>query len=255
MSIHTITNLAVLDLSDGQGIINAVPSPFDERVMRSWAQVAASGQSFQHLRVMMFGWQDNLSGWIFKYLDHFPSLCWIIVTDCGQMHQRNRSFWEMDSQAAGWDAQHSKKSVKTLRSMIDDRSHVEFVSGYYYKSMELFSSLAHSQRPNLVDRLPVLEVSLGSPRGWFHIVEDFPGNRTIFFENTKTRERMADPVASRGLAKRMRNKDSSSASQETRSPPAKRGSASRPRPARRSGGKSVGDLLDEFRNGEGKRGR
>lgn len=248
VSIHTITNLVVLDLSDGQATIDNAFSKFDERIMRSWADLAASGQAFQHLRVMMFGWQDNLSTWIFKYVDRFPSLCHIIITDCYQMHQRNRGDWEPISQAAGWEARHAKRSAKSLRPIIGDRDfYFGSVSGCYYDSLELFSSLGHPRRPDLLDRLPALEVWLGTPRQWSHIVDDFPSTRTIFFENTKTNawmeETQPSQISAREPAKRVRNQEL--ASQGTTSPPPKRGTQGRPR--MKLGSKNVMELLDEFK--------
>ena len=182
VSIHTIVNLAVLDLSDAGNEYGEIWSSFDERLMLSWAQLAASGQAFQHLRVLMFGWQEGLGQWIFKYTDRFPSLCHIIVTDCPNMHQRNRSDWEMKSQPAGWEARHAKRSAKSLRPIIkSDDFQLGSVSGCYYESHELFTHLSHSERPDLTQLLPVLEIWLGSPRQWTHIIEDFPGHRTSKF--------------------------------------------------------------------------
>ncbi|EXJ85727.1 hypothetical protein A1O1_06095 [Capronia coronata CBS 617.96] len=248
VSIHTVTNLAVLDLSDGQVTIDNNVSKFDERVMRSWAELAASGQAFQHLRVLLCGWQEFVSDWIFRYTDSFPSLCHLIVTDCPRMHQRNRGDWEPVSQAAGWEARHSKRSAKSLRPVIgNDDFYYGSVSGCYYDSMALFRDLAHPRRPNVVERLPLLEVWLGSPRQWSHIVDDFPSTRTVFFDNVRTqawaeREGHSSQAAGRDHTKRLRN--SEMISQGTASPPAKRGSKSRA--TMRSNVPSVVDMLNEF---------
>ncbi|EXJ84951.1 hypothetical protein A1O3_05626 [Capronia epimyces CBS 606.96] len=247
ISIHTVTNLAVLDLSDGQVTIDNNVSTFDERVMRSWAELAASGKAFQHLRVILCGWQENLSDWIFRYADSFPSLCHIVLTDCPKMHQRNRGDWEGVSQAAGWEARHAKRSAKSLRPIIGNQDfYYGSVSGCYYGSMELFGSLAHTRRPNIVGRLPVLEVWLGSPRQWSHIIDDFPSTRTIFFDNVRTqawaeREGLSQ-LSGRDHTKRLRNQEM--VSQGTPSPPAKRGP--KRRPAMRSKVSSVVDMLNEF---------
>jgi hypothetical protein len=176
VSIHTITNLAILDVSDTGNEYSEVGSSFDERLMLSWTQLAASGQAFQHLRVLMFGWQANLDQWIFKYTHRFPSLCYIIVTDCPNMHQKNRANWEKTSQAAGWEARHAKRSAKSLRPILrSDDFHAGSISGCYYESQDLFNQMASSRRPNLTQQLPMLEVWLGTPRLWSHIVDDFPG--------------------------------------------------------------------------------
>ena len=247
VAIHTITNLAVLDLSDGQVTIDNLVTKFDERVMRAWAELARSGQAFQHLRVMLFGWQETLSDWIFKYMDCFPSLCHIIVTDCPRVHQRNRNVWEPISQTAGWEARHAKRSAKSLRPIIGNEDfYFGSISGCYYDSMELFSKLAHNKRPNLTQRLPVLEVWLGTPRRWSHIVDEFPSNRTVFFENMKTGSwRALEGSLAGGNGEQKRARNPVRADSEAASPPPKRGPQSRP--AIRSSGKNLTDLLQEFR--------
>lgn len=176
VSIHTITNIAVLDLSDVGNEYSDIGSTFNERVMMTWAQLAASGQAFQNLRVMLFGWQQQLNHWIFNYTHHFPSLCHIILTDCPKMHQKNRGEWEHISQAAGWDARHAKRSAKSLRPIVKSEDFAfGSVSECYYESQELFSELAHNKRPSLMRTLPILEVWLSTPRQWTHIIDDFPG--------------------------------------------------------------------------------
>ncbi len=176
VSIHSITNLAVLDLTDTGTEYSDIGSNFDERLMRSWAQLASIGQAFQNLQVILFGWQEELDQWIFNYTDRFPSLCHIIVTDCPKMHQKNRPEWEPKSQVAGWEARHAKRSAKSLRSTIKSEDFAYgSVSGSYYESQGLFAELANRKRPNLTQTLPVLEVWLGTPRQWSHIVDDFPG--------------------------------------------------------------------------------
>ncbi|RVX67052.1 hypothetical protein B0A52_08295 [Exophiala mesophila] len=250
VAIHQIRNLAVLDLSDGQVTIGANVSCFDERVMRTWAELAATKQAFQHLRVMLFGWQEDLSDWIFRYVNHFPSLCYIIVTDCPGMHQRNRPEWEPSSKSRGWEAKHAKPSAKSLRPIVGEK---EFgpgaISGCYYESMGLYESLVNPRRPDLTESVPILETWIGSPRPWTHIVEDFPSTRTIFFENIKTKsweEKQAKAKAkSTGDDQVKRSRNSGTYSHESASPPPKR-PGSQARPLRKPVGKTMADILAEF---------
>ena len=248
VSIHTITNLVVLDLTDTNYQAEMVVSNFDERLMMSWAQLAFAGEAFQHLRVLMFGWQENLSEWIFNYSHRFPSLCYIIVTECPNMHQNNRADWETTSRAAGWEARHAKRSVKSLRPIIGNTDfYPGSVSGCYYKSEELFAELAHSKKPKLVQRLPLLEAWIGALRPWSHIVEEFPkSTQTIFFENIKTRSQeeldRAKASRKREQTKRVRNQEQQVS--ETASPPPKRGQ--QPRSTMRSAEKTLADMLQEF---------
>lgn len=253
VSIHKVTNLAVLDLSDGQVTIDNMHSTFDHRVMRAWGELATSRQAFQHLRVFMFGWQENLSEWIFQYVDQFPSLCQIIVTDCPQMHQKNRGEWEHIALRAGWEGRHAKKSAKSLRPVLGDPTFYSgSVSGCYYENMERFESLAPKRRPNVKHPLPLLEVWIGSPRQWSHIMEDFPSTRTIIFDNVKTSSSWVESTdnkeslvqhGDREGSKRARNSDM--LAQGSGLPPLKRG-ATTARPMRKRKEKNVGDMLEEF---------
>jgi hypothetical protein len=222
--------------------------------MRAWADLARAGQAFRHLRALLFGWQEHLSDWIFKYAASFPSLCYIIVTDCPQIHQRNRADWEPISQAAGWDARHAKRSAKSLRPIISPPDfHFGSVSGCYYDSTDLFDQLtAHRRRPDLLrERRPVLEVWMAGPRQWSHIVDDFPSTRTIFYENVQTKAWMdKNPTSSVGVGdgdptKRLRDQDTTS-SPGTASPPPKRGPVKKGPAMRTSGKKDIGELLRNF---------
>lgn len=250
VAIHKINNLAVLDLSDGQATIDNAVSCFDDRVMRTWAELAVAKQAFQHLRVMLFGWQENLSDWIFRYVNHFPSLCHVIVTDCPRMHQRNRVVWEPSSKARGWEARHAKPSAKSLRPIIGDQ---EFgsgsVSGCYYDSMGLYENLANPGRPDMTESAPVLETWIGSPRPWTHIVEDFPSTRTVFFENTKTKmwEEKQAKAKSKGATDEQvkRTRNSETYPHESASPPHKKAGA-QGRALRKPVGKTMADMLAEF---------
>ncbi|KIV82050.1 hypothetical protein PV11_04186 [Exophiala sideris] len=248
VAIHKIINLAVLDLSDGRLMPDTGSPRLDERVFRSWADLARVGQAFQHLRVILFAWQDSLSDWIFKYVDAFPSLCHVLITDCPRMHQRNRGDWEPIAQATGWEARHAKRSAKDLRPIVQGwkRETSGYTSGCYDESMELFNDLVHPRRPDVVERLPLLEVWLDYPRPWTHIVEDFPSTRTIYFDNIKTRawkeQAEGSQVRNHEISKRVRNQDV--ASQGSASPPPKRGTKTQP--VMKSSGKSITDLLGEF---------
>lgn len=226
VSIATIRNLTVLDLSDGQLLFDTKPSLFDERIMRTWAELASNGKAFASLRVLMLGWQDSLSGWLFKYLDCFPSLCFVVTTDCKYMHQKNRSEWEETVSAHGWMAHHAKKSVKMLRPLLDDENfHTAAVSKLYYHSHGLWQDLAAPRKPDEASTLPVVECWLGTPRLWTHILDEFPGTRTVFFENTKIKSTSSSRTASGGgenIESAKRTRDPVNVAQSPLSPPRKR---------------------------------
>jgi hypothetical protein len=180
-SVANVTNLAILDLSDGQVTIDMKTSAFDERLMRSWAEVAASRRGFANLRVLLLGWQ-NLDTWLFKYLPFFPALSCVVITDSQKLTQRNRKDWESLAQAAGLEARHAKRSAKSLRPILDDLDFYRYsVSGFLFDE----SQPEGDPQPSPKHRhRPVLECWLGTPRKWTHILEDFPSTRTIFFDRS-----------------------------------------------------------------------
>lgn len=237
--IAQLRNLVVLDLSDDMSM-DSKGTQIDERVFKTWAEMAQEGQAFKHLRALLLRGQAEVSGWIFNYLDHFPSLCFVVVSDCSQMHQKNRWEWIDQATSSGWEARHAKKSAKSLRSLIDDRNfYLGAVSGCYYHTKEAFDELANQKKSKLTDRVPVVEVWIGKPKPWLHLIEEFPGTRTVWFDNTKTREAARKAEARRKqeaptMAKSARVKaaqleehtkrtrDMVSPSSDTKSPPPKR---------------------------------
>jgi hypothetical protein len=185
VAVAKIANLAVLDLSDGQIAIDVKKSSFDERIMRTWAEIAGERKGFRHLKVLMLGWQE-VEAWVFKYLPYFPKLSHVVITDSPKLNQRNRKEWESTALAAGFEARHAKKSAKSLRPILDDPDfHKYSVSGFLLDH----SVGADGHREPSVSEpqpiQPILECWLGTPRKWTHILEDFPGTRTVYFDRVK----------------------------------------------------------------------
>lgn len=239
--IANVKNLAVLDLSDGNAT-EASAVALDERVFKTWSELAVKG-AFKHLRVLMLGWQEDISSWIFKYLDTFPSLCHVLITDSLKIHQRSRSDWEVEAAKYGWLARSAKQGAKSLRPLLDDKSfYLGAVSGCYYNSQELFDQLATDKKPEVAGRLPVLECWLASPRLWTHVVDEYPGPRTVWFDNVKTKSaqvRNAHKPESRDQNKR--NRGAETPTEEFPSPPSERRNAKR-----KAKGRSTTELLAEF---------
>lgn len=188
--LSAIQNLAVLDLSDPHNTIDRALSTFDERVLRAWAELACSSSAqemprFQNLRVLLLGWQDDLDYWLFQYLDAFPQLCHVIVTDCRRMQNRNKPLWLAQVQKYGWEPRSAKKSAKSLRPIIDEKgdSLLGRVSGLVYESEESLGRLLGRSKENIEsERKPVAEMWLNHPRPWVHVVDEFPGTRTVWFD-------------------------------------------------------------------------
>jgi hypothetical protein len=197
VSVSDIANLALLDLSDGQVTIDTKVSLFNERVMRTWSELVKTAGAFGELQILLLGWQENVSPWLFQYLQHFPKLRYVVLTDCPLLHQKNRKEWEPKALLWGWEARHAKRSAKRLKPFLKEK---DFHSG-------AVSGLLYPEEQMEIER-PVLEMWLGNPRPWTHIVDDFPSTRTIFFERSTRADALKRMSDERPL--------------ETRSPPAKR---------------------------------
>ena len=216
VAIANITNLTALDLSDGRVTIDTRISAFDERVLRTWAELAQSGRAFQHLRVLMFGWQEQLSFWLFKYLPRFPALERIVLTDCPHLHQRNRKDWEQLALNAGFEARHAKKSAKGLRPILFAPDFPQgAISGLCYIAPDEENGAGMSfEKHNDIDdhnRKPLLECWIGTPRTWNHIVDEFPGTKTIWFDKVLDSSRYIQSEVVKKSTKHERPTSSSSA--------------------------------------------
>lgn len=185
ISVSMIPNLSILDLSDGQLYIENRESTFEMRVMRTWSELARSGRAFKNLRVLMLGWQEKVDTWVFDLLDDFPKLNILIFTDCHQIHHKNHKDWEEAAWKFRWTFMPSKRGVKHLRSLLNDKSAVGNVSNLYYESLELAAAAGGSSATS--QPRPLVECWLGSPRPWSHIIEEFPGTRTVFLQKEATK--------------------------------------------------------------------
>lgn len=160
------------------------------RVMRSWSELAGSGRAFQNLRVLMLGWQEKVDSWIFDFLDDFPKLRLLVVSRCRNFDHKNHRDWEDHAWSHHWTFMPSKRGVKQLRTLLDDKSlYKGKIAGMHHESGRDpadFDS-PHSTAPNI----PLLEVWLGTPRAWTHIMDEYAGTGTIYFR--KKRHENANP--------------------------------------------------------------
>ncbi len=195
--IAQLQNIAVLDLSDDISLHN-LGMQIDERIFKTWAEMAGEGKAFKHVRVILMRGQADVSAWIFKYLDNFPSLCFLVLSDCRLIHQKNRAEWTDQAASSGWEARHAKKSARSLKTLIDDKNfYLGSVSGCYYHSKETSDQLATRKKSKIADSLPVVEVWIGRPKPWIHLIEEFPGTRTVWFDNSKTKDAARNAKAGR----------------------------------------------------------
>lgn len=180
VSLSAVQNLSILDLSDGQLYIENRESTFDHRVFRTWAETATSGRGFRNLRVLLLGWQEKVDTWFFDYLSKFPKLNIVVLSNCRLLHHKNHKDWEDLAWSQGWEILPSKRGVKNLRPLFDDKSFGRgVISNMQYESLRLQYGV--DSIPKKAQR-PLLEFWLGSPREWSHIIDDFPGTGTVLLQ-------------------------------------------------------------------------
>ena len=238
VKIANITNLAILDLSDNLASVDLSPSQFDERIMKTWAELALQGGAFKQLRALLFGWQPSLSTWVFKYLNAFPALRLVVGTACQNFGQWNRRDWERLATNANWQARHAKKSVQLMRSVINDESfHFGAVSRMLYDA-----DLLESKQLPLK---PVLECWLGGPPAWENVLRDFPKvTQTVWLEKVQI---ATDPLSlKQSIEHSKRLREVEAASKDTRSPPSKRNN---PRMRAKPSTMTATDLLVDLMKG------
>lgn len=237
VKIAGISNLAILDLSDNLATVDLSPSRFDERIFKTWAELALEEGAFKHLRVLLFGWQPAISVWIFKYLNSFPALRLPVVTACTEFGQSNRKTWEPIATKAHWEARHAKKSVQLMRATINEEN-------FYFGAVSsmLFDAAIFGSK---ISKKPVLECWLGGPPAWENVQTVFPkATQTVWLEKVDNVAGSVQPQKALDQSKRLR--DAEVVTKESRSPPPKRTNA-KVRP--KVNAKTAADLLEEFMNG------
>ena len=234
VKIASISNLAVLDLSDNLATVDLSPSRFDERVLKTWAELARQEGAFKHLRVLLFGWQPAISTWIFKYLDSFPALRILVATACPEFGQSNRKTWEPIATNMHWEARHAKKSVQLMRVVInDDNFCFGAVSGMLFAT--------GSKTP----KKPVIECWLGGPPAWENVQTVFPkATQTVWLEKVDGMADIREPQKALDQSKRIRGFEA--VPNGSQSPPPKKINA---KMRAKGSTKTAADLLADFTSG------
>jgi hypothetical protein len=237
VKIAGISNLAILDLSDSLDTVELSPSNFDERIFRTWAELALHEGAFKHLRALLFGWQPAISTWMFKYLNSFPALRLLVVTACPEFGQSNRKAWEPIATETHWEARHAKKSVQLMRTVINEEN-------FYFGAVSsmLFDAAIFGPR---ISKKPVLECWLGGPPAWENVQTVFPkATQTVWLEKVDATASSVQPQKIVDQSKRLR--DAEVISKEARSPPPKRTNT---KVRSNITTKTAAGLLGEFSNG------
>lgn len=236
VKIAGIPNLAILDLSDNLATVDLSPSRFEERIFKTWAELALKDGAFQHLRALLFGWQSALSIWIFNYLNSFPALRLLVATACPEFGQWNRKDWEPMATNVNWAARHAKKSVQSMRAVLNDEN-------FYFGALS--SMLFDAGIFGLdVSKKPVLECWLGGPPAWENVSSEYPkATQTVWLEKVDNATGVLPQQKALDQSKRLR--DAGAVTKERQSPPPKRTNA-KMRP--KSSLKTTADLLADLTN-------
>lgn len=237
VKIAGIKNLAILDLSDNLATVDLSPSRFDERVFKTWAELARQEGAFKHLRVLLFGWQPALSIWIFKYLNTFPALRLLVTTACSDFGQSNRKTWEPIATNMHWEARHAKKSVQLMRTVINDEN---FCFGAV--SSMLFDTAIFGSKTS---KKPVMECWLGETPAWENVQTVFPkATQTVWLEKVDGVADVLEPQRAIDQSKRLRGHEA--VPNGSQSPPPKKINT---KMRAKSSSKTAAELLADFTNG------
>lgn len=87
--IAKLANLTALELSSPpwRSIELVPPSGLTDRVLRMWSELAASGDAFKHLRLLVLRSQTEVTERLFTYLNCFPSLVAVMIVGCPSLER------------------------------------------------------------------------------------------------------------------------------------------------------------------------
>ncbi|KAJ5908930.1 hypothetical protein N7495_001612 [Penicillium taxi] len=114
VSIGNMKNLVALEIHKSPAANNSEGHwDMEDRIVRSWVDMAKDLSSLQHLRVLKFRHQNELTSNIFRMLKQLPQLQMIVMEDCGRFNRDDIDGWyprRLDTiidKVAGTDIQHN----------------------------------------------------------------------------------------------------------------------------------------------------
>ena len=154
VDIASVKNLVALELnasSEIETLLNdktTMPmAALNDRVVRTWSELAESGTAFAHLQVLRLSYQEHVSKATLQYLKSFPSLRLLVVYNCPSLS----SLFESDNQKiAGW------------QPVVDHSTHLEAaytsdeIYGYYN-----FIKESDEKGPSMYRNTPILGFQIG----------------------------------------------------------------------------------------------
>lgn len=126
VALSRVPNLVALGLSSPppfpltQADQHPTPVSLSDRIIRGWADLAASRTAFTHLHILLLRSQPEVSDYAFALLARFPSLVGIAVIECPQLTSTNA---RASAQRNGWtayDLSRRKDMTKIAGDFLDD---------------------------------------------------------------------------------------------------------------------------------------
>lgn len=166
-SLSNITNLMALDISTPLLLKafhdTAVLTPLTNRVIRSWAELAAARASFKYLRVVILRSQHEVTEQALAYFAQFPALAALAIINCpritgdGSLLPSNAdddpgspyAHAQAIAAAQGWDLHSLADRTSTTKTALD------FLQDYYKATPSV---------PATLRSLPLLEFTMASCR-------------------------------------------------------------------------------------------
>lgn len=153
VALGTIPNLLVLGLF--QDYIRPYANRFDERVLLSWVEMirVTGSTAFKSLRVLELTGLKSLGLDVFHYLECFPSICSIIVTEHDPFTSSQREHWRSMAHKSGFKERHVTMS---------DKFNCTYVNSILRETRDIHASLATSNHdPSICEGFPIAEFEIG----------------------------------------------------------------------------------------------
>ena len=83
ISLEVNTSQDTPELQDGQVVT------LNDRILRTWSELAEESGAFAHLRVLRLFYQQNLTDQAFCYLSQLPALEYCVMAKCDRMAQKS----------------------------------------------------------------------------------------------------------------------------------------------------------------------
>lgn len=153
VEIESVKNLVALELnasSEPETLVNdktTMPmAGLNDRVVRTWSELAESGAAFAHLQVLRLSYQEHVSRVTLQYLRSFPSLRLLVVYNCPSLS----SLFNDNQTIEGW------------QPVVDHSTHLEaaYASGEIYGYYN-FIRESEERNPSMDRNTPILGFQIG----------------------------------------------------------------------------------------------